>query len=96
MAVSYQLVIDCASPDPLAHFWAEALHYVVEPPPTGFDSWDDYYRSIGVPEDELGSGVDSIADPDGVVVQPLLGGRVQPGGTQRHQPRHLGLDELAS
>ena len=65
MAVSYQLVIDCASPDPLAHFWAEALHYVVEPPPTGFDSWDDYYRSIGVPEDELGIGVDSIVDPNG-------------------------------
>ena len=53
------------SPDPLAHFWAEALHYVVEPPPTGFDSWDDYYRSIGVPEDELGIGVDSIMDPNG-------------------------------
>src|SRR6185295_14522633 len=33
MAVSYQLVIDCTSPDPLAHFWAEALHYVIEPPP---------------------------------------------------------------
>ena len=65
MAVSYQLVIDCASPDPLAHFWAEALHYVVEPPPTGFDSWDDYYRSIGVPEDELGIGADSIVDPNG-------------------------------
>ena len=65
MAVSYQLVIDCASPDPLAHFWAEALHYVVEPPPPGFDSWDDYYRSIGVPEDELGIGVDSIVDPNG-------------------------------
>ena len=27
MAVSYQLVIDCTSPEPLAHFWAEALHY---------------------------------------------------------------------
>ena len=65
MAVSYQLVIDCASPDPLAHFWAEALHYVVEPPPTGFGSWDDYYRSIGVPEDELGIGADSIVDPNG-------------------------------
>ena len=65
MAVSYQLVIDCTAADPLAHFWAEALHYVVEPPPTGFDSWDDYYRSIGVPEDELGIGVDSIMDPNG-------------------------------
>lgn len=52
--MSYQLVIDCASPDALAHFWAEALHCVVAPPPDGFESWDDFFRSIGVPEDELG------------------------------------------
>ena len=65
MAVSYQLVIDCASPEPLARFWAEALHYVIEPPPSGFDSWEDYYRSIGVAEDELGVGDDSIVDPNG-------------------------------
>ena len=65
MAVSYQLVIDCTSPDPLAHFWAEALHYVVAPPPPGFDSWDDYFRSIGVPDDDLGIGDDRITDPNG-------------------------------
>ena len=65
MAVSYQLVIDCTSPEPLARFWAAALHYVIEPPPSGFDSWDDFYRSIGVPEEELGVGADSIADPNG-------------------------------
>jgi len=65
MAVSYQLVIDCAAPDVLAHFWAEALHYVIAPPPTGFDSWDEFYRSIGVPEDELGIGQDRIEDPNG-------------------------------
>ena len=65
MTVSYQLVIDCASPEPLAHFWAEALHYVIEPPPSGFDSWDDFYRSIGVRKEELGIGADSIADPNG-------------------------------
>ena len=64
MAVSYQLVIDCTSPEPLARFWAEALHYVIAPPPHSFDSWDDYYRSIGVPEDELGNGSDVIEDPD--------------------------------
>jgi hypothetical protein len=50
MAVSYQLVIDCTSPELLAHFWAEALHYVITLPPSGFDSWDDFYRSIGVSE----------------------------------------------
>ncbi|HYJ67274.1 MAG TPA: VOC family protein [Nocardioidaceae bacterium] len=65
MAVKYQLVIDCTSPEPLAHFWAEALHYVIAPPPTGFDSWDDFFRSIGVPEDELGTGTDIIDDPNG-------------------------------
>jgi len=65
MAVSYQLTIDCASPDTLAHFWAEALHYEVAPPPNGFSSWEDYFRSIGVPEDELGEGDDRIQDPAG-------------------------------
>jgi hypothetical protein len=65
MAVSYQLVIDCASPEPLARFWAEALHYVIASPPAGFGSWDDFYRSIGVSEDELGIGADRIEDPRG-------------------------------
>ena len=65
MAVSYQLVIDCASPEPLARFWTEALHYVIASPPAGFDSWDDFYRSIGVSEDELGIGADRIEDPKG-------------------------------
>ena len=65
MAVSYQLVIDCASPETLARFWAEALHYVAAPPPDGFDSWDTFYRSIGVPEEELGNGDDRIVDPRG-------------------------------
>lgn len=65
MAVAYQLVIDCAAPEPLARFWAAALRYVVAVPPPGFDSWDDFYRSIGVPEDELGLGADRIEDPNG-------------------------------
>src|SRR6478752_5614073 len=65
MPVTYQLVIDCASADVMARFWAEALHYVLEPPPDGYDSWDEFYRSIGVPEDELGLGADSISDPNG-------------------------------
>jgi hypothetical protein len=65
MAVSYQLVIDCAAPDVMARFWAEALHYVIAPPPSGFDDWEDFYRSIGVPEDELGISPDRIVDPDG-------------------------------
>ena len=65
MTVRFQLVIDCAEPEPLAHFWAAALGYELEPPPDGFASWDAYRRDLGVPEDELGAGADCIVDPDG-------------------------------
>jgi hypothetical protein len=41
------------------------LHYVIAPAPSGFDSWDDFYRLIGVPEDELGTGADITEDPNG-------------------------------
>ena len=65
MAVPFQLVIDCADPEPLARFWAAALGYELEPPPKGFASWDAYRRDLGVPEDELGTGADCIVDPSG-------------------------------
>jgi hypothetical protein len=65
VAVRFQLVIDCANPDLLAHFWAGALGYDLEPPPDGFASWDDYWRDIGLPEEDLGIGEDCIVDPSG-------------------------------
>ena len=65
MAVSFQLVIDCTDPERLCHFWAAALRYELEPSPAGFATWDDYWRDVGVPEEELGLGADRIADPDG-------------------------------
>lgn len=70
VSTRFQVTIDCRNPDRLTHFWAEALRYQIEPPPAGFDSWKVYWRSIGVPEEELadmneGSSV-SVVDPDGV------------------------------
>ena len=67
MAVRFQLVIDCADPDVLARFWAAALGYELESPPTGFVTWNDYWREVGVPEAELVEGADRMVDPDGVV-----------------------------
>jgi hypothetical protein len=64
MGVRYQLVIDCANPEPMAHFWAAALHYELAPAPDGFDTWDDWYRDVGVDEEELGIGDDRISDPE--------------------------------
>lgn len=69
MTAPFQIAIDCADPLLLTRFWALALGYVVEPPPSGFESWNDYYRSLGVPDDELDDAVDaadSIVDPTGV------------------------------
>jgi hypothetical protein len=63
--VRYQLVIDCADPDRLARFWAAALGYELAPVPTGFATWNDFYRRLGVPEEELVDGADRISDPDG-------------------------------
>ena len=63
--VRFQLVIDCTDPEPLARFWAAALGYVLEPPPDGFATWDDFRRDVGLPDSYLGLGIDSIIDPDG-------------------------------
>jgi hypothetical protein len=67
--VALQIAIDCIDPQRLVPFWCEALGYVVEPPPEHFPSWNDYWRHIGVPDDELPTDVDaadSIVDPKGV------------------------------
>src|SRR3981081_2663360 len=55
----------CAHPARRARFGAAALGYVVEPPPDGFGSWDEYWRDFGLPEEELGVGEDRIVDPAG-------------------------------
>jgi hypothetical protein len=61
----FQIVIDAKNPVPLVKFWTQALGYVVEPPPIGFSSWKDFLKKIGVREEELFDGPDSIIDPDG-------------------------------
>jgi Glyoxalase-like domain len=65
MAAKFQITIDCANPDRLAHFWVEALGYRFQAPPAPFASWGDYWRGKGVPEDELEIGEDRIEDPAG-------------------------------
>jgi catechol 2,3-dioxygenase-like lactoylglutathione lyase family enzyme len=59
------LVIDCADPDRLARFWAAALGYELAPAPAGFATWNDFYRELGVREEELVDGADRISDPEG-------------------------------
>ena len=44
-----QVVFDAAEPLLMAEFWALALGYTEQPPPDGFDSLEDFGRSIGMP-----------------------------------------------
>jgi hypothetical protein len=65
MARTVQVVIDCANPRAVGEFWAAALEYVVEPPPSGFGTWEDALRAWGIPEDQWGRAF-AVVDPDSV------------------------------
>lgn len=67
--ITWQLTVDANDPSRLARFWAPLLGYRPQPPPEGFESWVAWYRSVGVPDDELedisDDYCDRIEDPDG-------------------------------
>lgn len=91
MAVKIQVSFDCADPDKLARFWAEALRYRLEEPPQGFATWQDYWRARGLPEEELtgDGGYDSVIDPAGV--GPRLWFQKVPEGKVLKNRLHLDL-----
>jgi hypothetical protein len=65
MSTRIQLVFDTSDPERQAAFWAAALGYQIQPPPEGFESWEDFLRAQGVPEAEWRSS-SAIVDPDGL------------------------------
>lgn len=65
MATRVQVVIDCSDPDRLAHFWAEALGYQLQPPPDGYGSWDDFLLAMNIPEEEW-NNASAVIDPEGI------------------------------
>lgn len=71
MSHSFQVTFDCANPQRLAEFWATALGYVLQPPPPGFATWDEFADSIDMPEEERDS-ISAVVDPDGVAPRLLF------------------------
>jgi hypothetical protein len=65
MAIPVQITFDAHDPARQAQFWALALDYVRQPPPPGFDSWEDFAGKIGIPQDQW-DRLDAVIDPDGV------------------------------
>ena len=60
-----QVTFDCADPDLLAQFWCGVLGYQMDPPPSGFDSWDAFLVARHVPED-MWNARSACSDPTGV------------------------------
>ena len=65
MAIRLQVTFDAADPPALAAFWGEAIGYVEQDPPDGFDSWEAWAVANDVPREDWDK-YDSRVDPDGV------------------------------
>jgi hypothetical protein len=89
MATSFQVTFDASDPAVLSRFWAAALGYVIPGPPEGFDSWEDWLRAQGVPEQRW-NDASAVEDPAGVGPR-LFFQRVPEGKTAKNR-MHLDLN----
>ena len=89
MGTRVQIVFDCADPARQAAFWAEALHYNLEPPPDGFAAWDEWAAAEGIPEERRNDWA-SAKDPDGAGPR-LYFQRVPEGKTAKNR-MHIDLN----
>ena len=62
MSNTVQVALDANDIDRMAKFWADALGYVLQPPPDAVDSWEAFLDKRGIPEDE-GGRLAAIVDP---------------------------------
>jgi len=83
MAIGVQITFDAHDPAALAQFWALALGYVIQPPPPGFDDWESFLESVGIPEADRDSK-SAVVDPDGVGPR-LFFQRVPEGKTAKNR-----------
>jgi hypothetical protein len=64
MGPSLQIVFDANDVPRLVAFWQQALGYQVQPPPPEFETWEDFARENGIPEEQW-DGWGALIDPDG-------------------------------
>jgi hypothetical protein len=64
MAIKLQVVFDAADPPKLAAFWGEAIGYVEEDPPDGFESWEAWAVANDLPREDWDRYASRV-DPDG-------------------------------
>jgi hypothetical protein len=89
MSREFQVTFDAGDPDALCRFWVEALDYRMQPPPPGFDTWDAFLESVGVPEDQRNTA--SAALPREGETGPRLFFQQVPEGKTAKNRVHLDL-----
>jgi len=63
--LSQPVTIDAAAPRALGAFWCEVLGYVEQPPPPGFDTWEDALDAMHIDRSDPDRAF-AIVDPEGV------------------------------
>ena len=86
---SSRSVFDAADPPKLAAFWGEAIGYVEEDPPDGFDSWEAWAVANDLPREDWDRYASRV-DPDGAGPR-LFFQRVPEPKTAKNRV-HLDLD----
>lgn len=64
IAHSFQVTFDAHDPAALAAFWSLALGYIEQPPPPGFDTWQDFASANNIPEEDW-NNLAAVVDPTG-------------------------------
>jgi hypothetical protein len=83
MTHGFQITFDARDPAALADFWASALGYVIQQPPQGFGSWDDWAKAMEIPEENW-NDARALVDPDGSAPR-LFFQRVPEGKTAKNR-----------
>lgn len=83
------VTVDAADPEALADFWAFALGYQLQPPPEGFDTWEDFADALDL-SDEDRARYAAVVDPNGVGPRVLFQ-RVPEGKIAKNR-WHLDID----
>ncbi len=95
MANPIQITVDAASPRAQGAFWCEVLGYIEQPPPPGFDNWDDALDAMGIDRSDPDRAF-AIVDPEGFGPRVFFL-KVPEGKTAKnrvHLDVHVGDDNL--
>jgi hypothetical protein len=65
MANKIQITVDASGPRALGAFWCEVLGYIEQPPPPGFETWEEALDSMGIDRSDPDRAF-AIVDPDGI------------------------------